>query len=174
MVAVNHASILDPPLVGLAWPRPIYYLARQSLVKNRLTQWFFEITNSILIHRGQPDIAALRTVTELVEAGNVVLVFPEGTRSRTGRLGAAQSGFGMLAHRSKSWIYPCYIDQAFRAWPPGARWIRPVPITVRFGKPFRPLDLYRRPGGRSTHAAIGERAMEAIRRLIPLVPGASR
>ena len=103
LLASNHASFFDPPLVGYSLPRPIYYFARQSLMEKGFSKWLLGSLATIPVDRDGPqDVAAIRTVMRRVQAGNGLLVFPEGTRTLDGELKSAKSGVGLLACKNRS------------------------------------------------------------------------
>ncbi len=142
LLVCNHASFLDPPLAGTPWPRPIHYLAREDLFDIPLLSWWMRHCSVIPTRRGPGSLYSLRRVIQLVKSGEVVLVFPEGTRSPTGELQDPRGGVGFLIKMTGAPVYPCYIDGAFEAWPRDARIPRPRNIRVIYGAPVTlPADL---------------------------------
>ncbi len=142
LLVCNHTSFLDPPLAGTPWPRPIHYLAREDLFKVPLLSWWMRHCHVIPTRRGPGSLYSLRRVIQLVKSGEVVLVFPEGTRSPTGALQDPRGGVGFLIKMTGAPVYPCYIDGAFEAWPRDARLPRPRKIRVMYGAPVTlPADL---------------------------------
>ena len=114
ILATNHASYLDPPLVGYALPRPIYYFARKTLFRFWISAWFLSRLNTIPVDRDGPsDIAAFKRVLDILREGHGMLIFPEGTRSRDGKLQEAKSGVGLLACRSQVIVVPARIFGSF-------------------------------------------------------------
>jgi 1-acyl-sn-glycerol-3-phosphate acyltransferase len=97
IVASNHISLADPPVVGAAIPREMYYLGKKELFQNRFLCAVVTAYNTIPVSRGRPDRAALRRIAQLLQEGQAVLVFPEGTRGPGDRLLPAKIGLGKLA-----------------------------------------------------------------------------
>jgi 1-acyl-sn-glycerol-3-phosphate acyltransferase len=166
ILASNHASFIDPVCAGLGLPRrDLNFLARSTLLKIPLLGWWMRRAHVIAINRGEADRGALANAVETVKSGQALLMFPEGTRSRDGELGAARPGCGFVAWHSKATVIPAYIDGSARAMPRGAWFIRPRKIRTRYGPPVSLDDLYAKPSGRETYLAISQRIMEAIGRL---------
>ena len=137
IIAPNHASFLDPPLIGASWPEEIHYLARASLFRYRLWGWILKKLNAHPIQGNAQDIGSIRMICQLLNEGKKVVVFPEGERSATGELQAIKSGIAMLALRTNSPIIPVYISGAFEAWPRHSRLPKfGTAITCVFGKPI--------------------------------------
>ena len=97
LLAANHASLLDPPLVGATLRRDICYLARENLFRNPLFGAVLRSWNVVPVDRDGGGAAGLRAIMERLQAGNAVIVFPEGTRTQDGALQPARSGIGLLA-----------------------------------------------------------------------------
>ncbi|HEX4839313.1 MAG TPA: (d)CMP kinase [Rhabdochlamydiaceae bacterium] len=116
ILASNHTSFLDPPIISASWPEEVHFLARQTLFKNPLFGAFIRNLNAHPVS-GQPgNIEVMKTIVSLLEQGKKVVLFPEGTRSKDGDLHPFKPGISMLVARSKSAIIPVYIDGAYRAW----------------------------------------------------------
>ncbi|HET7876256.1 MAG TPA: lysophospholipid acyltransferase family protein [Methylomirabilota bacterium] len=136
LIASNHVSVLDPPLVGGMAPRPVYFLAKEELFRIPLLGELIRRLNARPVRRDGTDTRALRTALGLLEAGRAVLIFPEGTRSRDGRLGPGKPGAGMLAVVSGAPVVPVFISGTERALPPGGGVPRPKKVRVTFGPPL--------------------------------------
>lgn len=136
VLAGNHVSFLDPPFFGLACPRECYFLARDSLFRHWPMGWLLRSWNCVPVRREGGDLAAMRTVLQLLEAGEAVLMFPEGTRSRDGRLQEARAGIGMIVARARVPIVPMRIFGTERALPRDRWFPRPARVTVVVGEPF--------------------------------------
>jgi 1-acyl-sn-glycerol-3-phosphate acyltransferase len=141
LLAANHASFLDPPLVGTAVRRPTCFMARASLFKPPLFGRLIRALNAFPLARGGDPRAALRVAGELLEEGRVVLVFPEGTRTRDGRLGRFKRGAGALAVRHGAPVLPIYIKGSFWAWPRHRRLPRCRRIALHAGTVIRPAAV---------------------------------
>lgn len=136
ILAPNHASFLDPPLVGAAVTRPVSYLARKSLFSFPLLGWLLRRYRCIPVDRNATAPAGLRTLLERLQAGEAVLLFPEGTRSPDGSLRPAQVGLGLLVVRSQAPVVPVRLFGTYEAWSRHRRLPRPRPVRVVFGHPL--------------------------------------
>jgi len=140
IIGSNHQSFLDPILIGLvAGPkRQTHYMARKTLFFWPL-RWLINLYNAFPIERDKADFKALAMAEARIKAGLPVMVFPEGTRTRDGKLGRVRSGAARLSLATGAPIIPCYIYGAFRAWPRGKAFPRPIRgMVVRLGAPVYP------------------------------------
>lgn len=133
IIASNHISLLDPPVVGAAIPRETHFLAKKELFKNRLLAWIIKAYNTVPVSRGRPDRAALRRIAELLRQGHAVLLFPEGTRGPGGTLLSGKLGVGKLAVEAQVPIVPAYICSSNRL---RQTLFRKRRLTVSFGCPI--------------------------------------
>lgn len=133
LIAPNHQSYLDPVLVGMAFHRPIHYLARDSLFRTPGFGHLLRAVNSHPVKRGRLDIAAVRTVVNILRSGEPLLMFAEGTRSPDGRLGRFHPGVGNIAARCGVPVLPVCIEGAFECWPRTKRLPVPARVAVAFG-----------------------------------------
>ena len=139
ILAPNHASFLDPPLIGIAWPEEIHFLARASLFRTKIANWFLSYLNAHPVTGTAQDIESFRLICQLLGEGKKVVIFPEGERSATGELQTIKSGVAMLALRMQCPIIPVYISGTFEAWPKHHRWPKfNSSISCVFGKPIFP------------------------------------
>lgn len=162
ILAVNHSSALDPPLGGVGLPRKIWYLGRASLIKNRFTDFIFTCQHMIPITRGEADLGAMKKIISLIRSGEIVLMFPEGTRSPDGTLGPGKEGIGVFVRHAKADVIPCYISGAWRAMPKGSVVPRPVKIRIAYGPLIRYAEFADCPKGREGLRAISDKIMERI------------
>jgi cytidylate kinase len=112
----NHQSFLDPVLCGIFVRRPLYFLARDSLFRGFFGRLIASV-NTIPVKRGESDLTAMRVVIDKLKQGNGLCLFPEGTRSRDGRITPFKPGFGLLCRRGGAAVVPVVIDGAFECWP---------------------------------------------------------
>jgi 1-acyl-sn-glycerol-3-phosphate acyltransferase len=133
LIVSNHQSILDPPLIGGATRRQIYFLAKAELFRIPGFGWLMRALHARPVRRDGSDPRALRTAALLLEEGKALLVFPEGTRSLDGRLGEGKPGVGMLAVTSGAPVVPAYVSGTLEALPKGAAWPRRSQVSVSFG-----------------------------------------
>jgi 1-acyl-sn-glycerol-3-phosphate acyltransferase len=161
ILASNHASYLDPPLVGVSCRKDVYFLARKSLFERPVVGPILAQLNTIPVDRDRGDVGAVRALIKLLKSGNRVLVFPEGTRSKDGNLQPARAGVGLLIAKSLAPVVPVRVFGSFAALPRTGG-IRFVPITVVIGKPlfFTKQDLGT--DERAAYQVLSDRVMAAI------------
>ena len=161
ILAMNHQSYLDPPLAGTACDRAIYFLARRTLLDVPLLGWLLPKLNVIPVNQEGVDRSALKAVIRALQAGNGVLVFPEGSRTDDGKLQPAEAGLGLIIAKTVAPVVPMRIFGAREALPRGGGF-RFAPITVVVGEPifFSAADL--EPAGKNLYARLSERVMNAI------------
>ncbi len=116
ILAANHTSFLDPPIVSVSWPEVVHFLARASLFRSKLFGRFIASVNTHPVTGESGDVQVMKMVVSLLQEGHKVVLFPEGTRSKSGELQPIKPGIGMLVSRSKSAIIPVYIDGAYEVW----------------------------------------------------------
>lgn len=169
IIAANHVSFLDPPLigVGVASRRLVRFIARATLRSNRLADWLFDHLLTIPLDRTKGDLRAMRTVLSHLAEGQVVALFPEGTRSENGLPQASKSGIGFLIAKADVPVVPVYIDGSYRAYPKRGRFIKPFKIRVYFGKPVFPEELHALGDGKEVYSLTGEHIMHRISELAP-------
>lgn len=142
LIVSNHQSILDPPVIGGAAPRQIYFMAKAELFRIPLFGRLIKALNARPVRREGADARALKDAARLLEEGKALLVFPEGTRSLDGSLAEAKPGVGMLAVMSGAPVVPTYVSGTLEALPKGAARPRRSQVSVRFGPAlhFKPLS----------------------------------
>jgi glycerol-3-phosphate dehydrogenase (NAD(P)+) len=148
ILAANHRSFLDPWIVGICLRRPIHFVAKRELFEKRLNAWFLNALGAFPIRRGESDDEAMATARGILERGGVVVIFPEGTRIRSGSLGRPKRGVGRLALETGAPVVPVSVlgtEHVRRGWI-----IRPRRVRVRCG---RPLAFGRVEGPSPEHAA---------------------
>lgn len=116
ILAMNHTSNYDPPVVGTHTPRKMYFMAKKELFANRLIGSVLSKLGAFPVNRGSADIKSLRHALKLVQDGKIFSIFIEGTRSRTGEMQMPKRGIGFIASRSKVPVVPTYIYVNRRGW----------------------------------------------------------
>jgi 1-acyl-sn-glycerol-3-phosphate acyltransferase len=135
LLASNHRSFLDPFVIGTLVKRPVYYMAKRELFEKRWQAWILNALGAFPVDRGAHDGDAMATARAILERGDCVVVFPEGTRVRKGPLGEPRRGIGRLALETGAPVAPVAVigtEQVRRGWR-----IRPRKVRLRVGRPLR-------------------------------------
>lgn len=136
VLACNHVSYVDPPLVGAALTRPVYFLARSTLFRN----WFFggliRKLNALPVDRDGGAGKGLKAVVDVLENGDGIILFPEGTRSADGSLMTARAGIGLTVIKSVTPVVPVRLVGVHEAWPRHRKFPKSMPVQIYFGKPM--------------------------------------
>jgi 1-acyl-sn-glycerol-3-phosphate acyltransferase len=131
LVACNHESYIDPPMVGIAFNEVVHMLARKSLFQKWPVGPVLRSWLAIPVDQERPDVASLKAIIRLLKEGKKVLIFPEGTRSEDGNLGPGQPGVGLVIAKTGAPVLPARIFGARKALPRGAKFVKVV-----FGEPI--------------------------------------
>ncbi|HEV2455347.1 MAG TPA: lysophospholipid acyltransferase family protein [Verrucomicrobiae bacterium] len=137
ILAANHVSYLDPPLVGAGLDRDINYLARQSLFRFPLIGRLLVSWNSVPVDRDGGGARGLKIILDRLLGGAGIILFPEGTRSYDGKLQPARAGIGLTVAKSNAPVVPVRIFGTYEAWGRNKKIPRPKKITVRYGEPMQ-------------------------------------
>ena len=164
LIASNHESFLDPPLVGVGYDKPVYILARKTLFRG-LGAWLYPKLNAIPIDQERPDMTSLKKIIKLLRQGNQVVIFPEGARTLDGELQPAEAGTGLIVAKSKAVVQPVRIFGARDALPRGSGKMRFVPITLVVGDPITFTAEELKAKGRDGYQKISDKIMEEIGKL---------
>ena len=162
ILAMNHESYLDPPLVGISSWRGVYYLARKSLLDIPVLGWLLPKLNVIPVDQEGGDRSALKALIRLLKAGHATVVFPEGGRTLDGKLQPAQPGVGLVIAKTLAPVVPMRIFGAHEAMPRGGKRLRFCPITVVVGEPIRFTEADLVGHGRELYQRLSQRVMDAI------------
>jgi 1-acyl-sn-glycerol-3-phosphate acyltransferase len=136
ILASNHASFLDPPLVGSGITRGINYLARDTLFRYPGIGWLLRKWNSVPVDREGGGAAGLKAILDRLLAGGAIILFPEGTRTRDGQLQPARSGIGLTVIKSDAAVVPARVFGTFEAYGRHVKIPRPHRIAVKYGRPM--------------------------------------
>ena len=142
ILASNHQSFLDVLILGGACPRPVRYMARRSLWENPVLGWLITDWKAIPVSRDRPGKDELRSILETVRGGEVLALFPEGTRTVDGSIGELRGGIGFLARKAGVPVVPVLIRGAFEAWPRGRRLPRRGRVRIAFGRAVQYSDAW--------------------------------
>jgi 1-acyl-sn-glycerol-3-phosphate acyltransferase len=137
ILAANHASFLDPPLVGAGLRRPISYLARESLFRFPGIGALLRSWSAVPVDRDGGGAAGLKAILERLLAGNGIILFPEGTRARDGKLQPARSGIGLIVIKSEAPVVPVRTFGTFEAFGRNQKFPRPRCVTLKYGAPMQ-------------------------------------
>ena len=177
ILAANHVSNADPVIVG-AWLTPrlgrrIHWLGKREMFEWPIVGWMARNGGVVPVDRGGADLEAFRLAERVLEAGHVLMVFPEGTRSRTAELQTPKDGLAMLALRTNATVVPIGVSNTDRIWPRGQKLPRPgAHATMRIGEPFRLADVL--PPGTNRKAAKGLATDLIMRRIAALLDARHR
>ena len=164
ILASNHQSFLDPPLLGISCPREIYTLARKSLFNWPILGRIFPKINVVPIEP-RADMSALKIIIRLVKQGRATAIFPEGSRTFNGELQPAQPGLGLMIAKTLAPVVPIRIIGAYEAYPRTKKFPKCHPITIVIGEPiiFTKQDL--EAGGRDIYQKLSDQVMARIAEL---------
>lgn len=166
LLAANHASYLDPFLIGCHVPQQIAYFARKTLWKPGFASWWLDAVGTIPVDRdGGQDVSAIKRVLRTLQQGRALILFPEGTRTPNGALQPAKPGVGFIALKTQVPVVPVRIFGSFEALGKGRRLRLGTPVSVVFGQPIPPAVYDEPKAGKERAQIASERIMAAIGRL---------
>jgi 1-acyl-sn-glycerol-3-phosphate acyltransferase len=174
ILASNHASFVDPPLVGAGLKRGINYLARESLFRFPVLGWILHRWQAVPVDREGGGAKGLKAILDRLLAGGAIILFPEGTRTRDGQLQPARSGIGLTVIKSNACVIPVRVFGTFEAYNRNMRWPRPGRrVTVKYGRPMQ-FDKMReeaksctKPRLKEIYQQVADEIMHAIAALEP-------
>jgi 1-acyl-sn-glycerol-3-phosphate acyltransferase len=164
LVVSNHQSHFDPPLVGIGIPRRMNYLARNTLFTFAPFGWLIHSVDAIPIDREGLGLGGIKESLRRLKRGEMVLIFPEGTRSGDGEIAPFHPGFTTLAVRSGAAILPVAVEGAFQAWPRWRKFPGAGRIRVCYGAAILPTEFTGR-DERELVAEVERRVRECFDRL---------
>lgn len=141
MLICNHQSFLDPVLATLALPRECHYMARDTLFHNPTLKAIIEYLNAFPIKRNTADVGAVKESLKRLKRGDVLVVFPEGTRTHDGTIRSLEPGAIMIARKAGAMMVPTVILGAFESWPRVSPLPMPGRVVVAYGDPIDPRSL---------------------------------
>ncbi len=162
ILASNHISYYDPPLVGCCIHREVYFFTKRELFQFKPFGWILLWVNARPVNRAGVDRAAIESAVELLKGGNGLTVFPEGTRSKTKDFLPVKPGIGMIARQAEVPIVPAYIHGANQLW---SCFIGRTRLSVRYGKPISAEWIMSLEMAKEGYLAIAEEIMNRIREL---------
>jgi 1-acyl-sn-glycerol-3-phosphate acyltransferase len=171
LIAANHSSFLDPPLIGSQVQRQIAYFARKTLWKPGFASWWLDTVGTIPVDRdGGQDVSAIKRVLRALKEDKGLILFPEGTRSPDGTLQAPKAGVGLICCRSQVPVVPVRIFGSFEAFGKSRGLRVGTPVTIVFGRPIPPAVYDEPKAGKERYQIASDRIMARIAALQPPVP----
>ncbi len=163
LIASNHRSYLDPPIVAYAVrKRPVFFMAKEELFRTPVLSFLIKHWgNAFPVKRGRLDVRALKVALSIVKRGKLLCIFPEGTRAPKGKFLKPKWGAGMIALKAGVPVIPCLIEGSEDVLPKGSRFLKPANVRVRFGAPFN-IDLEDR---KENYQKAADLIMERIKEL---------
>ena len=166
VVAANHCSYLDPPVMCASiHSRIVHFMARDTLFSNPVARWYFPRVAVMPLDRTRGDLGALKKAIATLKEGQVIGLFPEGTRSPDGQMREAKGGIGFLIAKGDVPVVPLYISGTFEAFPKGAKKMKPARVVARLGRPITPEEIRAAMPEKGDYAAVGALVMRRIREL---------
>ena len=159
IIASNHVAYVDPPFLGAASPRELFYLAKMELFSNALFGWLIRKYNAIPVTRGAFDRKAIYRAVELLREGKALLFFPEGTRSRGGKFLEPKLGLGKIALEAGVPIVPAYIHNSGNLF---TSFLKRKRLVISFDVPIRRSLLEKLPKDKEGYKSIGQEIMKKI------------
>jgi len=166
ILAPNHISYVDPPIVGCYLKRQVHYMAKEELFRSKLLAAWLRAVGTFPVRRGTADRKALKQAIDLLNRGRVVCIFPEGTRSSDGKLQEPELGIGLVALKAQAPIVPVAIIGSDKVLPISAKRLYRHRVKLVYGKP---LSFPQPEQGRETRQSleeVGRTTMSAISELI--------
>lgn len=165
IIAANHMSYLDIPLLASALKRRADFIGKAELFKNPIVGFLFRRLGGFPIKRGSIDRSAIAEAVKRLKAGRLVVFYPEGRRSEDGRLQQPKPGIGMVAVKAQVPIIPALIEGSGQVLPKRSRRLRFHPVVIRFGPPLDPSKFEDTDQGKLTYTKITQGVMEGIQKL---------
>lgn len=165
ILASNHTSYLDPPILAVTCPRVLSFIAKEELFKNAIFGPFITAMNAFPLKTETADLKALRWAIGALKAGGVVTIFPEGGRTTDGELAEPLKGVGFIAAKANVPIIPAFIEGSNKAFPVNSKFIRPKKIKVYFGQAIKLEEFNLQAEDSDLYQRIAQRTMEKIRKL---------
>jgi 1-acyl-sn-glycerol-3-phosphate acyltransferase len=174
LVAANHASYLDIPLLGSALRRRAWYMGRQDLFGPRVFKWMCRELGWIPIRLNRLDRGGFAKAVALIKEGKVVVIYPEGTRTVDGALQPGKPGLGVIVEETGCPVVPAYIAGAYDVLPTGRAWVRFKPVQVAFGEPIDFTKDRERFPGKEFYRHVSRTVMARIAEVGHVRPPADR
>ncbi len=165
LIASNHVSYLDPPLLGVAIPRRVSFMAKAELFRNAFMDGLFRRLDAFPVSRTRVDRRAIQEAVHRIGRGEALVMFPEGTVSFNDEFLPPKFGIGMIVSRTWAPVVPAYICGSENALPPDNSRFRPARVVIYFGAAMDFSKYRNEPKGRKLYMRISAEIMEQIGRL---------
>jgi 1-acyl-sn-glycerol-3-phosphate acyltransferase len=168
IICPNHSATLDPPMVPAFLPRgDTWNMAKSEYFeKGGFNEWIFSAYHAFPVVRHSADRTALRRAFDILKAGQVLIIYPEGTRVESGVLAQPEPGAGFIAQKAACPVVPVGLTGTRECLPKGARWPRRTHVSITFGKPFKVLSK-RNDGTKIARQEAADAIMLEIAELLP-------
>ncbi len=165
ILAPNHQSFLDPPILGISLQRRVTFLAKEYLFKNFVVGIILRGIGAYPIKSEKDDFRSIRDLIRLLKDGQCVVVFPEGTRSADGQMNEPESGIGFLAAKSAAYVVPVYIRGSYEAFPKKGGFFKLKPVQAYYGEPFIPAEDKSLMEAQDPYGAVSREIMARITKI---------
>ena len=166
ILASNHRSYADPVILTMPMKLPVTYMAKEELFKNKLFGWFIRKLGAFPVKRGAGDMSVIEDSANILRSGKNLVIFPEGTRSRDGKVGKGKTGVALIAAMSGADVVPCGI--CFE----GEKLHFRSKLTLKFGKVIKAEEIHVTDNSPRELKAVKHRIMSAITELVESTPAA--
>lgn len=154
IIAPNHSSYFDPPMAGCFMKRDLFFMAKEELFSIPVLGFCIKRTNAFPVKRGKQDMSAFRNAFGLLKNKRALLVFPEGTRSKDGKLGKARPGVGMIACNAQVPVIPVKITNTNKMF-------KLKKLSIVYGKPLYPPKEYKK----DDYLKFSQKVLDEIKKL---------
>jgi 1-acyl-sn-glycerol-3-phosphate acyltransferase len=138
LLLANHQSYLDPVLVAVQLRRPVSFMAKSELFEqSRFLAWLIRSLHAFPVKRRTADVGAMKEALARLSEGNILNMYPEGTRTETGEIGPLLPGIALVVKRAGVPVIPVVIDGSYHAWGKGSKGVRRHPVRILYGRPLR-------------------------------------
>jgi 1-acyl-sn-glycerol-3-phosphate acyltransferase len=165
IIAPNHVSFFDPPLIGVSCPEEVHYLAKDVLFESAWLGPIIRNLNAFPVSGNVGDLKTIKSLVHLLQSNEKVIIFPEGIRTFDGKLAPIKPGIALIALRAQAPIIPTYIHGTFEIWPRQNKYPKPWGKTIcAFGTPIYP-ESYQHLDKKEAQQAVAKEIQTSLERL---------
>lgn len=165
IMASNHVSYMDPPIVGSAAKKRVHFITSDHLYSGKLLALWYKSVGCLKIKREGTNRSVIRKIIDYLKDGEVIGIFPEGTRSEDGSMKEALAGIGFLALKSRTPVVPCFIKGSEKALPRGAKSFTSAKVFIYIGKPIETKEFRYEGDKKEAYRLFSKKVMKAIAQL---------